>query len=124
MAMDTSPDLPGVAAAGDGILHALWTLLAAQLSCLAKEAWLRASVDIAANTAFAHGMADDRVIAVAAMESGCALLLSETLPAVGRLRVTHPDLARRCMVAATVFAVMVSEADSRTRKEAKIELPI
>ncbi|MGH4009929.1 MAG: hypothetical protein ACRDTH_17550 [Pseudonocardiaceae bacterium] len=89
MAMDTSPDLPGVAAAGDGILHALWTLLAAQLSCLAKETWLRASVDIAANTAFAHGMADDRVIAVAAMESGCALLLSETLPAVGRLRVTQ-----------------------------------
>lgn len=109
MATSRDRDWPDVAAAGDGVLHALWTLLAAQLFRTGKEAWLRTSVDVAADTALGHRMTGNPVGAVAALESGRALLLSERLPALGHLQVARPDLALRYTAAATALAEMTGD---------------
>ena len=95
MALDGLPDGAQAATAGDGVLRARRVLLTGQLLRSAKETWLRTSSDVASVTALAHVKANDPVAAVAALENGRALILSEALPPVEALRTTHPDLARR-----------------------------
>ena len=114
MAMDAAPDWAGAAAAGSGILQALWSLLTAQLFRPAKETWLRTGVDVAATTAVAHHRSGDPTAAVLALESGRAVLLDEALPVFGRLRDGRPDLADRYATAAAAFAVALAEAEGAT----------
>jgi hypothetical protein len=113
MALDGLPDWPQAATAGDGVLRSRWVLLTGQLLRSAKETWLRTSSDVAAVTAFAYLKADDPVAASAALENGRALILSEALPPVEALRITHPDLARRYAAASITFAASVRDADRR-----------
>jgi tetratricopeptide (TPR) repeat protein len=113
MALDGLPDWAQAATAGDGVLRALWVLLTGQLLRSAKETWLRTSGDVAAATAFARVKADDPVAAVAALENGRALMLSEALPPVEELRTTQPDLTRRYAAATIAFAASVRDADRR-----------
>lgn len=113
MAVDGLPDWPRAAEAGDAILRTRWILLTTQLLRSAKETWLRTGDHAAALTAVAHVRAGDPVAAVSALESGRALMLSETLPPLERLHVTHPDLTRRYTTAASAFTASVRAADHR-----------
>ena len=72
MAVDTVADWPQVAAAGDGVLRALWALLVGQLLRPGKETWLRTASGVAAVTALAH-VRDDPAAAVSALENGRSL---------------------------------------------------
>ena len=112
MAVDTVADWPQAAAAGDGVLRALWALLVGQLLRPGKETWLRTASGVAAVTALAH-VRDDPAAAASALENGRALMLSEVLPPIESLRATRPDLARRYTAAATALAAGVRAADRR-----------
>jgi hypothetical protein len=103
LAVDTEPDWDEAAAAADAAVAALRVLVAAQLPRSDKETWLRTSTGVAA-AARAHCAAGRLPEAVAAMEAGRGLLLSEALPADDRLRVRQPDLYDRYAQAAALFA--------------------
>lgn len=104
LAVDTEPDWDEAADAADAAVAALRVLVAAQLPRGDKETWLRTSTGIAAAAARAHCAAGRLPEAVAAMEAGRGLLLSEALPADDRLRVRQPDLYDRYAQAAALFA--------------------
>ena len=104
LAVDTEPDWDEAAAAADAAVAALRVLVAAQLPRSDKETWLRTSTGVAAAAARAHCAAGRLPEAVAAMEAGRGLLLSEALPADDRLRVRQPDLYDRYAQAAALFA--------------------
>lgn len=104
LAVDTDPDWDEAAAAADAAVAALRVLVAGQLPRGDKETWLRTSTGIAAAAARAHCAAGQLPEAVAALEAGRGLLLSEALPADDRLRVRQPDLYDRYARAAAVFA--------------------
>lgn len=109
------PDWAGAARAGDGVLRALWALLAAQSFRSAKETWLRTGVDVAAVTAVAHYRSSDTAAAVLALESGRAVLLDETLPMIDKLREGRPDLAERYTASAAAFSAVAAAGDGRAR---------
>jgi len=113
MALDRVADPTRAAAAGDGALNALWTLLAGQLVRADQRWWLRTCIGVAATTAAAHQAAGARERAVRAMESGRALMLDQTLPRAARLQAERPDLAERYGAAAARVRAMTPESLDR-----------